>query len=427
MVAAGLVAKKAVERGLEREAVGEDLAHAGLDGGQPVSRCDRPAALSRHARLRRRRLQLRARASARRARSTRRSRKSIIDKRRRRVRGALGQPQFRGAHPSGGARGVPREPAARRRVRARGARRYRSRRASRSVATRRRSRCICSDIWPTAGGACSSALEHRGESRVLSRALSADIATRESAVERRSRRRPARCIRGKRDSSYIKEPPFLDEALTEIDAARHHGRARARDPRQFDHHRPHQPDRQHQERRSPAGSYLQRLGVAPADFNNYGARRMNHEVMVRGTFANVRLQNLMVPGVEGGVTVHQPSGEQMSIYDAAMRYAAERVPLVVVAGEEYGTGSARDWAAKGTRLLGVRAVIADSFERIHRSNLVGMGVLPCQLPAGTHGGDARARRQRDVRPRRARRRREAAAGADAGRASRERRDAQRCR
>ncbi|HEX6003927.1 MAG TPA: aconitate hydratase AcnA [Burkholderiales bacterium] len=132
---------------------------------------------------------------------------------------------------------------------------------------------------------------------------------------------------------------------------------------------------------SPAGQYLQALGVAPAHFNNYGARRMNHEVMVRGTFANVRLRNAMVPGVEGGVTVHQPSGEQMSIYDAAVRYRGEQVPLFVFAGEEYGTGSARDWAAKGTRLLGVRAVIAKSFERIHRSNLVGMGVLPCEFPA----------------------------------------------
>jgi aconitate hydratase len=109
---------------------------------------------------------------------------------------------------------------------------------------------------------------------------------------------------------------------------------------------------------------------------------MNHEIMVRGTFANVRLRNMMTPGVEGGVTKHQPDGEQTSIYQAAMRYAKEKVPLFVIAGEEYGTGSARDWAAKGTRLLGVRAIVAGSFERIHRSNLVGMGVLPCQLPAG---------------------------------------------
>jgi aconitate hydratase len=134
---------------------------------------------------------------------------------------------------------------------------------------------------------------------------------------------------------------------------------------------------------TPAGLYLQSLGVAPADFNSYGARRGNDRVMTRGTFANVRIKNRMVPGVEGGVTVHQPSGERLAIYDAAMRYQKEGVPLVVFAGQEYGTGSSRDWAAKGTRLLGVRAVVAQSYERIHRSNLVGMGVLPLQLPEGT--------------------------------------------
>ncbi|MDE2132592.1 MAG: aconitate hydratase AcnA [Betaproteobacteria bacterium] len=134
---------------------------------------------------------------------------------------------------------------------------------------------------------------------------------------------------------------------------------------------------------SPAGKYLQAHGVAVADFNSYGSRRGNHEVMMRGTFANVRIKNLMVPGTEGGVTVHQPSGEQMAIYDAAMKYVADSVPTVVFAGEEYGTGSSRDWAAKGTQLLGVKAVVARSFERIHRSNLVGMGVLPCQFKDGT--------------------------------------------
>jgi len=134
---------------------------------------------------------------------------------------------------------------------------------------------------------------------------------------------------------------------------------------------------------SPAGLYLQQLGVKPEDFNSYGARRGNDRVMVRGTFANVRIKNLMVPGVEGGVTVHHPTGERMSIYDAAMRYQSAGVPLVVLAGQEYGTGSSRDWAAKGTRLLGVQAVVAESFERIHRSNLVGMGVLPCQFREGT--------------------------------------------
>jgi aconitate hydratase len=133
---------------------------------------------------------------------------------------------------------------------------------------------------------------------------------------------------------------------------------------------------------SPAGEYLRGRGVAAGDFNSYGARRGNHEVMVRGTFANVRIRNLMVPDVEGGVTRHQPDGERMGIYDAAQRYRAESVPLIVIAGQDYGAGSSRDWAAKGTRLLGVRAVIARGFERIHRSNLIGMGVLPCQLPEG---------------------------------------------
>ena len=133
---------------------------------------------------------------------------------------------------------------------------------------------------------------------------------------------------------------------------------------------------------SPAARYLVEQGVQPEDFNSYGARRGNHEVMMRGTFANIRLRNLMVPGVEGGVTVHLPSGEQMSIYDAAMRYKQEGTPLVILAGKEYGTGSSRDWAAKGTMLLGVKAVIAESFERIHRSNLIGMGVLPLQFLPG---------------------------------------------
>ena len=122
--------------------------------------------------------------------------------------------------------------------------------------------------------------------------------------------------------------------------------------------------------------------MARSDFNSYGSRRGNDRVMVRGTFANIRLKNLMVPGVEGGVTVHVPSGDVMPIYDAAMRYHQEGTPLVVVAGKEYGSGSSRDWAAKGTLLLGVRAVLAESYERIHRSNLVGMGVLPLQFKPG---------------------------------------------
>lgn len=182
-------------------------------------------------------------------------------------------------------------------------------------------------------------------------------------------------------STYIKEPPYFQDpslsrsSLVDFTGAR--ALAILGDSVTTDHISPIGTIKS----TSPAGRYLTERGVSQADFNNYGSRRMNHEVMVRGTFANVRLRNLMCPDVEGGMTAYQPSGELMAIYDAAMRYAEARVPLVVVAGEEYGTGSARDWAAKGTRLLGVRAVIANSFERIHRSNLVGMGVLPCQLPA----------------------------------------------
>ena len=142
----------------------------------------------------------------------------------------------------------------------------------------------------------------------------------------------------------------------------------------------------------PAGVYLIEHQVRPNDFNSYGARRGNHNVMMRGTFANIRIKNMMLGGKEGGNTIHYPSGEPMSIYDAAMRYKAEGVPLVVFAGKEYGTGSSRDWAAKGTRLLGIRAVIAQSFERIHRSNLVGMGVLPLVFEDGVSPGSSSASR-----------------------------------
>ena len=131
-----------------------------------------------------------------------------------------------------------------------------------------------------------------------------------------------------------------------------------------------------------AGRFLQDVGVKPWEFNTFGARRGNHEVMMRGTFANVRIRNLLLDDTEGGFTVHHPTGEVMSIYDAAMRYRDDGTPLMVLAGKEYGTGSSRDWAAKGTSLLGVRAVIAESYERIHRSNLVGMGVLPLQFKDG---------------------------------------------
>jgi aconitate hydratase len=183
------------------------------------------------------------------------------------------------------------------------------------------------------------------------------------------------------ESLYIREPPYFDGSMSAVPSAAFSG-ARALaifdDSITTDHISPAGAIKA----TSPAGDYLRERGVAAGDFNSYGARRGNHEVMVRGTFANVRIRNLMVPDVEGGITCHQPDGERMGIYDAAERYRAEGVPLIVIAGQDYGAGSSRDWAAKGTRLLGVRAVIARGFERIHRSNLIGMGVLPCQLPEG---------------------------------------------
>ena len=185
-----------------------------------------------------------------------------------------------------------------------------------------------------------------------------------------------------RKSTYIQEPPFFENfsmqpgSIAEIKNAR--ALAIFGDSVTTDHISPAGAIK----KSSPAGKYLVEHGVTAEDFNSYGSRRGNDRVMTRGTFANVRIKNLMVPGVEGGVTKLQPSGEQVSIYDASMKYQAEKTPLVIFAGQEYGTGSSRDWAAKGTNLLGVKAVVAQSFERIHRSNLVGMGVLPLQFKEG---------------------------------------------
>ncbi|MDG1959711.1 MAG: aconitate hydratase AcnA [Candidatus Binatia bacterium] len=184
------------------------------------------------------------------------------------------------------------------------------------------------------------------------------------------------------DSTYIQDPPFFENfsltpgTLADVKGAR--PLALFGDSVTTDHISPAGAIKED----SPAGRYLQEHGVAKKDFNSFGSRRGNDQVMTRGTFGNVRIKNRMVPGVEGGVTMLQPDGVQMDIYDAAMRYADAGVPLVILAGQEYGTGSSRDWAAKGTRLQGVRAVVAASFERIHRSNLVGMGVLPCQFKDG---------------------------------------------
>jgi aconitate hydratase len=186
-----------------------------------------------------------------------------------------------------------------------------------------------------------------------------------------------------RKSTYIQEPPFFENFSLTPGSIKPISGARALgifgDSVTTDHISPAGSFK----KTTPAGKYLVENGVAVEDFNSYGSRRGNDRVMTRGTFANVRIKNLMVPGVEGGVTKLQPSGEQVSIYDASMKYQAEKIPLVIIAGQEYGTGSSRDWAAKGTNLLGVKAVVAQSFERIHRSNLVGMGVLPLQFKEGT--------------------------------------------
>lgn len=184
------------------------------------------------------------------------------------------------------------------------------------------------------------------------------------------------------DSTYIRHPPFFSTMNAQPDPVQDIKDARIlailADSITTDHISP----AANIKRNSPAGRYLSERGVEAKDFNSYGSRRGNHEVMMRGTFANIRIRNEMVPGVEGGYTRHFPSQNQVSIYDAAMQYQQERVPLAVIAGKEYGSGSSRDWAAKGPRLLGVRVVIAESFERIHRSNLIGMGILPLEFPQG---------------------------------------------
>ena len=190
------------------------------------------------------------------------------------------------------------------------------------------------------------------------------------------------------DSTYVKAPPFFDgigldpAPLTDITNAR--VLAMLGHSVTTDHISPAGSIPAD----GPAGRYLIANGVQPADFNSFGARRGNHEVMVRGTFANIRLKNLLVPGVEGGYTLHLPDGKKTTIFEASEQYRTEGVPLIVIAGKEYGSGSSRDWAAKGTQLLGVRAVIAESYERIHRSNLIGMGVLRAPVQAGREPRDA---------------------------------------
>ena len=235
------------------------------------------------------------------------------------------------------------------------------------------------DIWPTTGEL--RAVMSRAENPDNYRRLYQNVA-QGNPLWNEIPAVPGKVYDWEAQSTYIQEPPFFADFSDEPGGISDILKARALailgDSVTTDHISPAGAIRS----TTPAGLYLRQHGVEVADFNTYGARRGNHEVMVRGTFANVRIRNLMAPGSEGGVTIHQPDGQQMSIYDAALEYQQDGVPLMIFAGQEYGTGSSRDWAAKGTRLLGVKAVIAQSFERIHRSNLVGMGVLPCQFREG---------------------------------------------
>jgi aconitate hydratase len=241
------------------------------------------------------------------------------------------------------------------------------------------------DLWPSADevdAALRAAADPAAYRRLYARI--AEASPLWTAIQPRA----AGPVYGWPASSYIARPPFLDGFAPQPSPARPIRGARALailgDSVTTDHISP----AGNIADGSPAGRWLRAQGVEKADFNSYGSRRGHHDVMVRGTFANVRIRNRMLPvrpdgsREEGGWTLHQPDGERMSIFDAAERYRAEGVPLIVFGGEEYGTGSSRDWAAKGTALLGVRAVVAGSFERIHRANLVGMGVLPLQFPAG---------------------------------------------
>ena len=323
----------------------------------------------------------------------------------RRVRRALREPQLRGADPSGGEGELPRLAAARRRLRARGADRPRPReRAARQrPRTGARSSCATSGRAPPRSARRSPRRSAARCSRTPTPTSSP--ATRPGAASRRPR---ATSMPGIRPRPTCGCRPYFDGLEPRAGAGRGHPAAPAASSRSATRSRPTTSRRPARSRLdSPAGRYLTEHGVERKDFNSYGARRGNHEVMVRGTFANVRLRNLLVPGSEGTWTKHFPGGEEMTIFEASERYLAEGTPLVVLAGKEYGSGSTRDWAAKGPGLLGVKAVLAESYERIHRSNLLMMGILPLQYRAGEIARVPRPDRRGGVRDRGRRRRRRA--------------------
>ena len=315
----------------------------------------------------------------------------------RRLRRALRQPQLRGAHPPGGEGELPRVAAARRRVRARRPDGHRPRdRAARPGRATARTSSSATSGRRRGDRRRRSTASVRGE---MFRRRYADV----FAGDERWRELPVpegELFAWEPDSTYVRQPPYFDGMPPEPRAVRATSPARAASscsatPSRPTTSRPRasiKPD-------SPAGQYLIEHGVERKDFNSYGSRRGNHEVMVRGTFANVRLRNLLVPGSEGTWTVHLPAGEEMTIYDASRALPRRGTPLIVIAGKEYGSGSSRDWAAKGPNLLGVRAVIAESYERIHRSNLLMMGVLPLQFRDGETPASLGLTGREDVRDR----------------------------
>ena len=359
-------------------ALGEVEPGARLEGRDRVLRPRRPQPVPRRARLRRRRLRLhdlhRELGAAPAGDLCRGGRG-----RARRLLGPLRQPQLRGAHPSGGEGQLPRLAAARGRVRPRRADGPRSHERPARPGRGRQRRLpqpMCGRAPEEVQETIASALEQEMFTRTYADVFTGDERWRELDTPE------GELFAWEPESTYVRLPPYFEGMSPEPGTVDDFSGARCLvmlgDSVTTDHISPAgaiKPD-------SPAGLYLTDHGVERKNFNSYGSRRGNHEVMVRGTFANVRLRNLLVPGSEGTWTVHLPDGEETTIFDAAERYRSDGVPLILLAGKEYGSGSSRDWAAKGPKLLGVRAVIAESYERIHRSNLVGMGLLPLQYMPG---------------------------------------------
>ncbi len=378
LVAAGLVARKARAKGLKPKPwVKTSLA----PGSQVVTEYLDKAGLSRRPRRaglqpgRLRLHHLHRQLGPARGRLGRRDRGQQAGRRLRAVR----QPQLRGPRLAQRARQLPGEPAAGGRLRA--ARHHDGGHHHRAARHRLgRQAGVPPDIWPTNKEIADLVASSLSRDQFIRRYGEVTQGTKEwKALKVETGSETYRWNDG---STYVKNPPYFEGITMEpvVKGAITGARVLALlgDNITTDHISPAGSIK----KSSPAGEYLGEHQVRQADFNSYGSRRGNHEVMMRGTFANIRIKNEMLAGVEGGLTKHQPSGEQMPIYDAAMRYKAEGVPLIVFGGKEYGMGSSRDWAAKGTVLLGIRAVVAESFERIHRSNLVGMGVLPFLFPEG---------------------------------------------